>query len=106
MTNTLNGIQLNITQSVKPKEPLMKRNKLAGSPRHKIHNLGPQNLVWTIDAWVKTEAEYNSIEALVGTTGLTFIDKFDVSYTVQIRQLSPTFKTHNLIRFKLSLEEE
>ena len=48
---------------------------------------------------------YDIILALVGTSPLTWVDKFDDSYQVSITTFEPRIKQHDHIRFKLVLEE-
>lgn len=105
MTNTLEGVQLNVEESNPVDKPKISRIPIAGTGRHKIHNLGVSNKVWNLNCWLTSEAEYDNIRALTGTSPLTWIDKFGDSYDVSITTLSPAIKQHKFVKFRLNLEE-
>lgn len=97
---------MNITSSKKPVKSDIIRTKIAASPRTNNKNNGLKNFTWTMDGWVNSEAELDAIEALVGTAGLTYIDKFGNSFTVSINVWDPNIENHEHYNYTLSLEED
>jgi len=104
---SLGGVTLNVSDDKKKVSALKKTNPIAGYSRVIKTNIGLTNNSWTINGYVKSEAAYKQIEALVGTSGLTFIDKWGDSYTnVSIDSLDPLRKNHDFIKYTLIFSED
>lgn len=106
MVVSLGGITLNIPQDKPILKPVVKRNKIAGTGRTKNHIIGVNNRIWKLDVWVNNQTDYDALEALVGTSGLIFIDKYSVSWTVSVTSLSSTRKQFNYTKLQITIEED
>ena len=105
MVNTLNSVQLNITEDTPSANPIVRRNKIAGSGKHKIHKIGIPNKAWNLKGWLIGETKFKELENLISESSLNFVDKFGDSYTVTITSFEPVRKTHNKYNYTLVLEE-
>ena len=105
MTNTLNGVHINVEESTPRYAPKVNRTPIAATGRHQIHNLGVKNITWRLKCWVNNETDYDTIKALVGVSPITWIDKFGDSFQVEIISFGGGLKQHEFIKFDLSLEE-
>ena len=102
---TLNGISMNISEDRPSSNAKMKRNSIAGTARTSNHNLGLGNFKWDITGFVKTEAAFKALQALVGVESIVFVDKFSDSFTVDVLSFIPVRKPHDFMPFKMKLEE-
>lgn len=102
---TLDGITLNITEDKPISEAKIKRNPIAGTARTSNHNLGLGNYKWDISGFVKSEADFKALQALVGKENIVFVDKFSDSFNVDVVSFTPVRKPHAFMTFSMKLEE-
>ena len=106
MVVSLGGVTLNVTETPQKYESDIIRTKIAASARTNNKNNGLKNFKWQLTGWVNNETDRDAIAALVGQSGLTFVDKYGNSFTVSITLWDPIDKTHDHINYTLGLEED
>ena len=103
---TLNGITLKISEDDLALKPLIERNKIAGTARTKNHNLGLSNITGVLQCWVNSVVDWNALKALVGTSGIVYIDMDSNSYTVSITGWKAPRKPHLHRKITITIEED
>ena len=104
-TNLLSGNTINVSQSTPNYASKINRTPIAATGRHQIHNLGAKNIPFNLNCWVKTQAEFDAIITLRGTSPLAWYDKFGDLYSVSIIKITPKLKAHDYITYNMILEE-
>ena len=106
MVVTLGGVTLENTESKPTFSVDIVRTKIAASSRTSNLNKGLKNRKWSLTGWVNGETDLDIIEALVGTSGLAYVDKFGDSFTVSITMWAPSIKNHIHYSYSMTIEED
>jgi len=104
---TLGGITINAVEDTPSGETVKKRNPIAGSAKTNNIVIGRKNKMWTLTGFSKSEADIKAIDALVGQSNLTYVDKFGDSYTnCSINVFNYLRQNHSFYKYTVTIEQD